>query len=93
MKGDGVEWHLYGVDECVLSEETMAPRLQAAFREGEALQMILFGKANRTNWIERSGDLHAWAPWTNLFNFSGIAPFEDAWSGESQARFYRARQQ
>jgi hypothetical protein len=94
MKGDGVEWHLYGVDDCVLSDETIAPRLEpVAFPPEQSLRINLFGKANRTNLIERSTDLETWMPWTNLFNFGGMVSFEDASASQSQTRFYRARQQ
>ena len=55
MKGTGVEWHLYGVDDCVLSREEIPTRFRETRVTGDGLlQTTITSKANRTNRIEAS---------------------------------------
>jgi hypothetical protein len=91
MKGDGVEWHLFGVDDCALTHE----EVPVQFRNFGVLSNGVFeasvtGKIGFSNWIEGSGTLTNWFPITNLFHSNGTVTFRDP--ATNAARFYRARQ-
>src|SRR5436309_15679492 len=52
MKGTGVEWHLYAVDDCILSQESIPTRLsQTSLVQNGPLQAVLTSKAYRRNAI------------------------------------------
>jgi len=92
MKGDGVTWHLYGVDDAVLSHEQIPTRFTSpAIRSDGVFQAILHSRANRTNVVEASTNLAQWFFVTNLLNASGVTPFQDTLSATAFQRFYRAR--
>jgi hypothetical protein len=90
MKGDGVTWHLYGVDDAVLSTEEIPTRFESpTLLPNGGFQATLRSRANRTNLIEASTDFVQWMPLTNLLNASGVLSFENI--PASNQRFYRAR--
>lgn len=92
MKGDGVTWHLFGVDDVVLSHEAIPTRFETpTILSNGVFQATLSSRANRTNVIEASTNLAQWLPVTNLLNAAGITPFQDAGSTAAVQRFYRAR--
>jgi hypothetical protein len=92
MKGDGLEWHLYALDDCALTEAEIplqfgSPRLSLDGR----FETVLTGKANRTNLLELTSDLANWEPLTNVFNPTGTLPVVDEVTTGPRQRFYRAR--
>ena len=92
MKGTGVEWHLYGVDDCVLSREEIPTRFRETRVTGDGLlQTTITSKANRTNRIEASTNLVNWFLVTNVLNKTGVLPLADTSSTNHQTLFYRAR--
>jgi len=92
MKGTGEEWHLYGVDDCVLSQENIPTRLtQVSLGADGSLQAIVSSRANRTNEIDSSGNLRNWSPLTNILNRTGLVPFTDSAATNFTQRYYRAR--
>lgn len=93
MSGQGGQWHLYGVDDCVLTHEEVPLR----FGPSEALpnnrfQMTLYGKANRTNLIEFSTTLTNWINSGLVANRSGVAQFSVPGTTNNPKRFFRARE-
>jgi hypothetical protein len=92
MKGQGGEWHLYGVDDCVLSQEAIPTRFsQTSWSANGPLQTVLSSRANRSNAIDVSADLLHWLPLTNVFNKTGLLPYTDPAASNYPSRFYRAR--
>ena len=55
-------------------------------------QAKLAGKPHRTNLVERSTDLEAWTPLTNVVNLTGEAVFQVAAPDSTGPFFYRAKQ-
>jgi len=90
MKGEGVQWHLYGVDECALTHEEVPVRFRGAQITNGSFQASVTGKIGFTNFIERSTALTNWSPFTNVMNSNGVVTIRDA--ATNGARFYRARQ-
>jgi hypothetical protein len=93
MKGDGVEWHLYGVDDCLLTEAERGPvSLSAPQREGDgAFAFTLTSDPGSTNRIEASTNLLDWEALAAVLNTNGILRFLDQGARDLQQRFYRAR--
>jgi hypothetical protein len=78
MKGDGVQWHLYGVDDAVLTHEDIPTRFESpTVLSNGVFQATLLGRAHRTNVIEASTNFAQWLPVTNLLNTAGTTPFQD----------------
>jgi hypothetical protein len=90
MKGEGVQWHLYGVDDCALTHEEVPVRFEKASVLNGAFEANVTGKLGFSNVIERSITLTNWVSFTNIFNRNGVVSFRD--SSTNTARFYRARQ-
>jgi hypothetical protein len=91
MKGEGVQWHLYGVDDCALTHEEVPVRFQnQSIISNGIFQASLTGKIGFSNRIERSVTLTNWLPFTNIFNSNGVVTFRDA--ATNTVRFYRANQ-
>jgi hypothetical protein len=90
MKGEGVQWHLYGVDDCALTHEEVPVEITNAQTINGVLHASVSGKIGFTNFIERSTALTNWSPFTNVMNSNGMVTFRD--SATNAARFYRARQ-
>lgn len=90
FKGDGVAWHLYGIDDCVLTEtESPPPRLIAPELDPEgAFSCQVASEAGRWVRIETSANLVSWVERTNVLNATGLVDFRDD-AGEPR-RFYRA---
>lgn len=92
MKGDGVEWHNYAVDDCALTHEDIPVRLGGNLMwSNGAVRIELASKANRTNQIEASTNLVDWSTLTNVLNLTGAAQFSDISATNFPRRFYRAR--
>jgi hypothetical protein len=90
MKGDGVQWHLYGIDDAVLSHEEIPARFESPSMGPDGVfRSTLYGRAHRTNVVEASVDFRDWVAVTNLVNPGGESLFEDRWMPEG--RFYRTR--
>src|SRR6185369_15882848 len=90
-KGDGVEWHLYGVDDCALTHEEVPVRFQnSVVLSNGVFQASVTGKIGFSNVIERSVTLTNWFPLTNMFNSNGVVTFRDI--ATNGARCYRASQ-
>ncbi len=92
MKGEGVQWHLYGVDDCVLTETSATPPRLAAptILPTGKFQMVLHGAPGGASIIEGSSDLKDWWPLTILPNPTGAAAFTDGEAPNFSRRFYRA---
>jgi hypothetical protein len=90
MKGDGVQWHLYGVDDCALTHEEVPVRFNNAGVSNGVFQANVTGKIGFSNRVERSITLTNWFPLTNIFNSNGVVTFRDPTT--NAARFYRASQ-
>jgi hypothetical protein len=90
MKGMGGEWHVYGVDDCLLSHENITPRFEdVRFLTNGAFVTTLQSKANRTNVIESSVDLKSWSTSALLVSRSGKISYTNVQT--LPERFYRAR--
>jgi hypothetical protein len=91
MKGEGVQWHLYGVDDCALTHEEVPVRFgHQSLSSNGVFQASVTGKIGFSNVIERSATLTNWAFFTNVLNSNGVVIFQDA--ATNSAQFYRARQ-
>lgn len=91
MKGEGVEWHLFGVDDCALTYEDIPVRFRnSAVSSNGVFQATVTGRIGLTNVVERSVTLTNWLPHTNIMNSNGVVTFQD--SATNAFRFYRARQ-
>ena len=89
MKGTGVEWHLYAVDDCVLSHEDIPTHFsQTGFGAKGLLETTILSRANRTNAIETSVNLKDWLPLSNVLNRTGALLFRDSGTN-NPSRFYR----
>jgi hypothetical protein len=92
MKGEGVEWHNYAVDGCVLSAEDIPTRLNPPeVRASGAVELGWHGRANRTNTVLVSTNLAVWGTLTNLLNLTGSTSVEDLSTSAGPQRFYRVR--
>jgi hypothetical protein len=90
MKGQGGDWHLYGIDGCALTQEEITARfMQPSVNSGEVFQATVNGRANRSNIVEASSALTSWTVLTNFLNEVGSTPFVDPAPG--LRRFYRVR--
>lgn len=92
MQGSGGQWHLYGVDDCALTHEEVPLRFRSPKLTQGVLRALLSGKPHRTNLIERSSDLEAWTPLTDVVNLTGEVLVHLAEPAGSGPWFYRARQ-
>jgi hypothetical protein len=93
MKGDGGEWHNYGVDDCALTREDIPLRFDApAVLPDGALQLTLLGKANRSNVIEGAAALANWSTVTSVWNATGRIVTTNPPAAGATQRFFRARQ-
>jgi hypothetical protein len=91
MNGEGVQWHLYGVDDCTLTHEEVPVRFQnSSVSSNGVFQASVTGKIGFSNVIERGVTLTNWFPLANLFNSNGVVIFQD--TATNSVRFYRARQ-
>lgn len=92
MNGQGGQWHLYGVDDCVLSHEEVPLRFgPSRAAPNNRFETSLHGKANRTNQIEVSTNLVNWSPLGIVVNRGGIAPVSIPSVTNFQNRVFRAR--
>ena len=92
MKGAGGQWHLFGVDDCVLTETAPSPPEFSAFEiSTEALpRMTITSDPGRTIVVESTSDFHSWETLANLANPTGIVEFSDPDPAREPGRFYRA---
>jgi hypothetical protein len=92
LKGTGGQWHLYAVDDCVLTHEEILTRLREPWvRDDGVFQASVLSRANRTNVIEISTNLAHWTSWTTLLNRTGITNFSGGSVTHAAARYFRAR--
>lgn len=93
MKGSGGEWHLFGVDDCVLTETPATPpeiiAIQAR-RDGD-VALTVRSDVGASTALEGTEDF---ANWTVLTNWLNQSDETDVWDPDAPAhrqRFYRAR--
>jgi hypothetical protein len=92
MKGDGVEWHNYALDHCVLSGEEIPTKVEPpTMRTNGAVGLRWSSRANRTNLLEVSTNLASWATRAGLLNLTGVQSFEDDEAPGRPQRFYRVK--
>ena len=93
MQGKGGDWHLYGVDDCVLTHEDVPLRFgtSAALPDNNRFQMTLYGKAHRTNQIDVSTNLTTWRSLGLVVNQGEAVQFSVFGLTNSSDRFFRAR--
>lgn len=92
MKGEQVEWHLYGVDDCVLTETALAQPVWTAasgLADGSFTAQIV-GDPGTTNWIQTSPDLSSWSDLGAVPQTNAVVPFSDGPIPPGSNRFYRA---
>jgi hypothetical protein len=92
MNGQGGDWHLYGVDDCVLTHEEVPLRFGASrVVPNNRFELTLYGKANRTNELEASTTLTNWSFLGLMINRGGVAQARVPIPSSSTNRFFRAR--
>jgi len=92
MKGDGVEWHNYAVDDCALTAEDIPTRVQPPVVGSDGgVDLSWSSRANRTNAVLVSTNLASWATLTNVVNLTGGGRFHEALPPGTPQRFYRVR--
>jgi Ca2+-binding RTX toxin-like protein len=92
MKGDGVEWHLYGLDDCVLTEvEASPPRLSdPRVRIDGSFSFLIQGDPGTTNLVQASTNLVDWRTLTQMVVTNTVPPEAlDAQAGSLPHGFYR----
>jgi hypothetical protein len=90
MQGEGVQWHLYSVDECALTHEEVPTRLLDPTVSSNGLfRATVASRANRSNIVEGSTTLTNWSAITGFHNSTGTGAFTNSAGGPR--RFYRAR--
>jgi hypothetical protein len=92
MSGRGGQWHLYGIDDCVLTHEEVPlefGRVNPA--PNNRFQVVLYGKARQTNTIEASTNFVSWRPVGVVVNSNGAVQFGVPLLTNFPARFFRAR--
>lgn len=92
MQGKGGDWHLYGIDDCVLTHEEVPLRFgPSRGLSSNRFEMTLLGKMNRTNQLEVSTNLLDWRAANVLFNRTGAVEIVTGALTNLPARFFRAR--
>ncbi len=92
MNGQGGQWHLYGVDDCVLTHEEVPLHFgPSRVAPNNRFETTLYGKANHTNQIEFSTNFVNWSPLGIVVTRGGIAPISIPSLTNHQKRFFRAR--
>jgi len=91
MKGNGGEWHLYGADDCVLTETALAQPVWAdpQFLPDGSFSARIVADPGVTNEIQISGNLIDWSPFTTLVQTNASTPFLDTATPLVAKRFYR----
>jgi hypothetical protein len=93
MEGQGGQWHLFGVDDCVLTETPATPPEMAEVvvgAGGEVTVRVKTGEGLDTT-VEFSTDLEAWQMLTNGISQAGQFEATDPGPSVEGRRFYRAR--
>ncbi|MBM3881921.1 MAG: hypothetical protein FJ387_19715 [Verrucomicrobia bacterium] len=92
FQGEGGQWHLYGVDDCALTErEPQRPHLTKTEFDAEgAFRFLVEADAGRLNRVETSTNLADWSVLTETLNNTGVLPFSHPEVPLAPARFYRA---
>ena len=92
MNGQGGQWHLYGVDDCVLTHEEVPLRFgPSRALTNNRFEMTLHGKMNRTNQLEVSTNLVDWRAAGLLVNRTGTVQFTTTSLTNLPSRFFRTR--
>jgi hypothetical protein len=90
MQGEGGQWHLYSVDDRVLSHEEIPTRLLNPMVSSNGLLVAtVSSRANRSNIVEASTTLTNWSGITGFHNTTGSRAFTNPATGLE--RLYRAR--
>jgi hypothetical protein len=92
--GQGGEWHLYGLDDCVLTPAGVPPPELAILRHStqEGAVFTLHGHPGRGYLIETTTDLDAWSPWKEITATEQPFEIEDPDAAQMVRRYYRARE-
>jgi len=92
MKGEGVQWHLYGVDDCVLTETSVAQPFwnEAQLHPDGSFTARIVGDPGLVNLIQVSEDLNSWSDLQVLPQTNASIPFVDATATQATNRCYRA---
>ncbi|MDH7503725.1 MAG: hypothetical protein QHJ82_13565, partial [Verrucomicrobiota bacterium] len=92
MQGQGGQWHLYGVDDCVLTETQLPPPrlVNAAFEQDCAFAFTILSAPAKTNNIDVCTELGQWSSLATVVNATGQTRFRDITTPPAAQRFYRA---
>lgn len=92
MNGAGGQWHLYGIDDCVLTHEEVPLRFgPTRALPNNRFETTLYGKANRTNQLEFTTDLSNWSLLGLNINRGGVGHISIFGTTNLPKRFFRAR--
>jgi hypothetical protein len=92
MNGQGGQWHLYGVDDCMLTHEEVPLRFGPSRPlANNRFEMTLHGKMNRTNQLELSTNLVDWRASSLVVNRTGTVRFITTGLTNVPSRYFRAR--
>ncbi|MCX8108134.1 MAG: hypothetical protein N3G20_04950, partial [Verrucomicrobiae bacterium] len=91
MQGQGGQWHLYGVDDCVLTETPpVRPRIiDPRFDPDGVFGFLVVSTPGKTNEIQACSDFDRWYQVANLANITGQIRFRDLQGTGEATRFYR----
>jgi hypothetical protein len=92
MKGQEEQWHLYGVDDCVLTETAVAQPFwdEAQLHPDGSFTARIVGDPGLVNLIQVSEDLNSWSDLQVLPQTNASIPFVDATATQATNRCYRA---
>ncbi|MEW6159850.1 MAG: hypothetical protein AB1813_20655, partial [Verrucomicrobiota bacterium] len=90
MKGDGGQWHVYGVDDCVLTETSfLRPHIESPRIQMGTLDFVVVGEPGTTNRLEASENLLEWQTITNWVQASGRIEYQEPVINSAASRFFR----
>jgi len=92
MQGQGGQWHLYGMDDCVLTEAAeFAPRLLSpGFGQNGRFEFTVVSAPGKTNEIQAGSSFDDWSPIGTIVNVCGQTRFQDDILATPGSRYYRA---
>ena len=91
MQGMGGQWHLYAIDDCALTHESVPVRFTSTTLSNAMFEVKFGGRLNRTNTLESSLNGSNWTLNGMFFNRSGTSLFREFNVTNRAQRFYRAR--
>lgn len=91
MQGQGGQWHLYGVDDCILTETPPAPPrlVNPTFEQDGAFAFTVLSAPGKTNNVELCTELSRWSSLTTIVNTTGQTKLRDTTTPTDAQRFYR----